>query len=76
MSRERTGARLWGRYVRDSRAVTALEYAVLTGVVVTALTVALGAFTGSIETALEKVSAVVTGIDTSAPPAGDESNTE
>ena len=43
------------RYLKSTRAVSALEYAILVGVIAVALTAALGTFGGSITKALAKI---------------------
>ena len=48
------------RFLRTGDAVSAIEYAVLVGIVVIGLAAALGAFRAEIEQALSKVSDLVT----------------
>jgi len=43
------------QYVRNNSAVSALEYAILVGVIVTAIGLALVNFSGNIENAMKKV---------------------
>ena len=43
------------RYLRNNRAVSALEYAILVGIVAVALSAALVTFSESIETAMEEI---------------------
>jgi Flp pilus assembly pilin Flp len=47
------------KYVRSTRAVAALEYALLVGVIATVIAAALVTFGTSIETAINKVAAEV-----------------
>ena len=46
---------MWRRYVRDSRAVSALEYALLVGIIAVAVGGALLAFSGNITTAMNAI---------------------
>lgn len=48
------------KYVRSTRAVSALEYALLVGVIATVIAAALVTFSGNIKTALTTISAEVT----------------
>ena len=48
------------RYVRSTRAVSALEYALLVGVIATVIAAALVTFSGTIKTALTTIGAEVT----------------
>lgn len=50
-----TLGRLWRRYVRDSRAVSALEYAILVGIIAVAVGLALNTFSGNVQTAIETI---------------------
>ena len=43
------------RYLRNNRAVSALEYAILVGIIAVALSAALVTFSGNITTAVDKV---------------------
>ena len=47
------------RYVRSTRAVAALEYALLVGVIATVIAAGLVTFSGTIDTALTKIGAEV-----------------
>ena len=47
-------------YLRHNRAVSALEYAILVGVIAVAISTALVAFSGNITTALETIGGKVT----------------
>ena len=49
----------FAHYLRNNRAVSALEYAILIGIVATAITTALIAFTDTIEDALTTLGAEV-----------------
>lgn len=54
------GSRRFVRFLRTGEAVSAIEYAVLVGVVVVGLTAALTAFQAEIEKALSRASALMT----------------
>ena len=59
----RMNKKVWGRvrrYLKSTRAVSALEYAVLVGVIAVALTAALTAFSENLQTALTTLSGKVT----------------
>lgn len=60
-------------YLRSTRAVSALEYAILVGVIVVAATIAIGTFGDQIEAALktigDNVTNTVTDVGTEEPPA-------
>ena len=45
----------FAHYLRNNRAVSALEYAILVGAIAIAIAAALGDFADSIETALENI---------------------
>ena len=47
-------------FLRSTRAVVALEYAVLVGAIIVAVALALGTFSGEIKTAIGKIGAKVT----------------
>ena len=47
--------RFLGRFVRANKAVSALEYAILVGVIVAGVGAALITFSGNIETALDNI---------------------
>ena len=49
------------RFVRSTKAVSALEYAILVGIVAIAITAALATFSGSITTALNTIGADISG---------------
>ena len=55
------------RYLRNSKAISALEYAILLGVISVALVAALNTFSGSISTAIQKIAG---NIDTEAAKVG------
>ena len=55
MRRIGTVARRWWGYVRDTKAVSALEYAILVGVIAVAIAAALGTFSGNIDTAMKTI---------------------
>ena len=57
----KTMLRFLGRFVRAQEAVSALEYAIIVGVVVAGVGGALAAFTGDVEDAIEGISTDVTG---------------
>ncbi len=59
----RIGTKAW-RWLRDSRAVSALEYAILVGVIAVAIGLALNTFSGSIDTAMDTIGADIADIDT------------
>ncbi len=59
-----TVARLWRCYVRETKAVSALEYAILVGVIAVAIAGALAAFTTDLE---EAFTAIGGAIDTPGP---------
>ena len=50
-------------FVRDSKAVSALEYAILIGVVVVAIATAIGALQDDISTAIGKAETAVTNLN-------------
>ena len=52
-----------GRFLRCERAVSALEYAVLAGVIIAAVGAALVTFSGNITTAMNNIGGKVAGID-------------
>ena len=54
------------RYVRSTRAVAALEYALLVGVIATVIAAALVTFSGTIKTALVDIGKEVTEAKTAA----------
>ena len=56
----KTMLRFLGRFVRAQEAVSALEYAIIVGVVVAGVGGALAVFTGDVEDAIEGVGAKVT----------------
>lgn len=49
------------RYLRSTRAVSALEYAILVGIVATAIAAALATFSADISTALTKMGTSISG---------------
>ena len=61
----KTMLRFLGRFVRAQEAVSALEYAIIVGVVVAGVGGALAVFTGDVEDAIEGVGTKVTGATTS-----------
>ncbi len=56
----KTMLRFLGRFVRAQEAVSALEYAIIVGVVVAGVGGALAVFTGDVEDAIEAVGTKVT----------------
>ena len=48
------------RYLRETKAVSALEYAILAGVVVVGIVAALGVFTDTLKGTIERMGDVVT----------------
>ena len=50
------------RFVRANKAVSALEYAILVGVVAVAIVSALTAFSGNIKTAMDTIGADISGL--------------
>ena len=61
----KTMLRFLGRFVRAQEAVSALEYAIIVGVVVAGVGGALAVFTGDVEDAIEGIATDVTaGTDT------------
>ena len=54
--------RIFRRFLRAREAVSALEYAILVGVVVAAVGAALVSFSGNIETAMTTVGGAVAGV--------------
>ncbi len=63
MGMRRIGTKAW-RWLRDSKAVSALEYAILVGVIAVAIGAALNTFSGSIDTAMDTIGARIGAIDT------------
>ena len=61
----KTMLRFLGRFVRAQEAVSALEYAIIVGVVVAGVGGALAMFTGDVEDAIEGVGTKVTAATTS-----------
>ena len=62
----------WGRvrsYLKSTRGVSALEYAILVGVIAVALTAALTSFSGELTKALTTLSAKVTSTVATVGPA-------
>lgn len=55
--------------MRNSKAVTALEYGILTGVIAVGTGIAIEAFTGSVSTALQSIGTQIESVSTSAPDA-------
>ncbi len=54
-------------FVRDSKAVSAIEYAILVGIIVVALGAALTTFSGTLTTAITDVGTDVTAVNTNRP---------
>ena len=52
----------FARYLRTNHAVSALEYAILVGIVAVAIAAALTAFSGNIKTAMETIGKDVKGL--------------
>ena len=52
-------SRRFGRFARANEAVSALEYAILVGVIAVAIGVALTAFSGNIKTAMDTIGAKI-----------------
>ena len=48
-------------YLRNTRAVSALEYAILVGIVATAIAAGLATFSETISTAIQKIGTNITG---------------
>ncbi len=61
MHRIGTVGRQWWRWVRDSKAVSALEYAILVGILAVAIAAALNTFSGDLDTAIEGIGNKVAG---------------
>ena len=55
-------AKRFACYLRDTRAVSALEYAILVGIIAVAMSAVLAAFGGNITTALQTIGAAVAGV--------------
>ncbi len=55
MRRIGTAGRLWWRYVRETKAVSALEYAILVGVVAVALVAVMSTFNTRMEQSVSKI---------------------
>ena len=64
--------RFLGRFVRANKAVSALEYAILVGVIVAGVGAALIAFSGNIKTAISTIGGSVGGITAPTTPAIDK----
>ena len=64
----------FARYLRNTRAVSALEYAILTGIIATVLAGAFATFTKSIETAIEDIATQVSGHTPQDNGDGDDGN--
>ena len=60
-------SRRFHRFLRANEAVSALEYAILVGVIAVAIGAALLTFSASITTALGKIGTGISGITQSAP---------
>ena len=61
----KTMLRFLGRFARAREAVSALEYAIIVGVVVAGVGGAIAAFTGDVEDAIEGIATdITTGTDT------------
>ena len=58
----------FARYLRTTRGVSALEYAILVGVIAVAIATALGAFSEQIGTAMEKIGGDVSGLTSAGAP--------
>ena len=56
------------RFVRSTKAVSALEYAILVGIVAIAITAALATFSDSITTALDNIGDDISGTTTAGSP--------
>ena len=67
-------SRRFRRFVRANEAVSALEYAILVGVIAVAIAVALTAFSGSITTAISGIGTSIS-TTTSATPDADGGGT-
>ena len=59
-------SRLFRRFLKANKAVSALEYAILVGVIAVAVGAALVAFSGKITTALTTIGGQVGAVDTGA----------
>jgi len=55
MHRIGTVGRQWWRWVRDSKAVSALEYAILVGILAVAIAAVLNTFSDNLTTAIEDI---------------------
>lgn len=58
--RTRPATRLFRRFARDNRAVSALEYAILVGVITAGIGAAVATFMGDITTVINTISGNVT----------------
>ena len=56
------------RYLRSTRAVSALEYAILVGVIAVAIVAALNTFSGKIKTAMDTIGTQVGGLTGAGTP--------
>ena len=56
------------RYLRTTRGVSALEYAILVGVIAVAIVAALQTFSGQIKTAMDKIGTDVGGLTGAGKP--------
>ena len=59
----------FARYLRNIRAVSALEYAILVGVIAVAIAAALTTFSGNIKSAMDTIGGEVAGLTGAGTPA-------
>ena len=64
-----TTTKKFASYLRNNRAVSALEYAILVGVIAVAIAAALTTFSDNLTTAIEKIGTSMTTIKTATPDA-------
>ncbi len=65
----RIGTKAW-RWLRDSKAVSALEYAILVGVIAVAIAAALTTFSSNLTTAITDVGTAITASTPQTPDLG------
>ena len=58
----------FAHYLRNTRAVSALEYAILVGVIAVAIVAALNTFSGQIKTAMDSIGTEVGGLTGAGTP--------
>ena len=69
-NKTRHQSRRFRRFLRANEAVSALEYAILVGVVAVAIGVALVTFSGSIDTAIDTIGTGIKGLTQATPKTG------